>query len=273
MTATAVNSTAVNATSTTGNPDVQILIDGKAIPWQEVFGQLQLFGKLRPFIQDIASQRILMQEVAARTDLEVDPVELDQRILEFREKKSLSEEEALRVWLQQEQIDYQGFRSRLYFGLKVSKLKQLIAEPDVQREFETRSDSFERLELSYLVSPSFETAQNLGQQLHSGTTSFEALAGQVTLNGEYKVKAPAAPVRRSWLPKELQEVLQSASPLELHGPLAIGEQWMVFRLERMIPANLDERLKRQLTDELFNRWLRGKLSGLHIRLSENSESD
>lgn len=266
-----MTSTAVTGNSSTRNPDVQILIDGRPIPWQEVLGQLQLFGKLRPFVQDIVSQRVLIQEVASRSDLDVDPVELDQTMLEFREKRNLVAEEALQTWLKQEQIDYQGFRSRMYFSLKVRKLKQRIAEPDLQTEFEARSSSLEQVVLSYLITSSYEAAASWHEQLQSGATSFQKLAAQEGANGDVKVKAPASPVRRSWLPKELQEVLLSAAPLELHGPLGIAEQWMVIQLERVIPPCLDERLERQLSDELFNRWLREKLSGVHIQLRESGE--
>lgn len=266
-----MTATAVTDSSTTRNPEVQVLIDGRPIPWRELFGQLQLFGKLRSFVQDIASQRLLMEEVASRSDLEVDPVELDQAMLEFREKRNLLSEETLQTWLKQEHIDYQGFRSRLYFSLKLRKLKQRIAEPDLQQEFESRSSSFEQVELSYLISASYEPLATWHELLQSGATTFHNLSAQEAANEDLKIKAPAAPVRRSWLPKELQEVLLSAEPLEIHGPLAIGEQWIVFRLERVISPCLDERLERQLTDELFGRWLREKLSGLHIQLSESGQ--
>lgn len=265
MTMTMTGST-VTESSTGDNPDAQITINGKALPWQEVFGQLQLFGKLRPFIQDIVSQQILMQEVAARSDLDVDPAELDQRILEFREKQKLTEEEAMRTWLQREQIDYQGFRSRIYFNLKLRKLKQCITEPDLQAEYAARASSFEQVELSYLISSTHEAAASWHEQLQSGTTSFLNLESQAGTNADLKVKAPAAPIRRSWLPTELQKVLQSAKTFDIHGPLAIGEQWMVVRLERVIAPSLDERVERQLRDELFGRWLREKLSGLRIQL-------
>ena len=41
--------------------DTHISIDDKAIGWTEILGQLQLFGKLRPFIQEVASQRVMLE--------------------------------------------------------------------------------------------------------------------------------------------------------------------------------------------------------------------
>jgi hypothetical protein len=258
---------------TSDKSQVQLQIDGKQVPWGEVVNQLQLFGKLLPFIQDIASQRLLLKEISSRSDLDVDPVELDQQINQFREKQNLVEEESLNLWLQNERIDYQGLRTRVYLKLKIKKLKAIIASPDVAQEFQLRKNSLEQVVISYLLTANRETAQDLKDQLHKGRINFETLSSRIgdqdsRLNG-VTVKAPAAPVRRSWLPKEIQGILETASVSDLHGPIAIGDQWIVVQLQEVTPPILDTRLEGQLTEDLFNRWLRQKLGETKIKLQSN----
>lgn len=258
---------------TNNNKQIELHIDGNPVPWEEVVNQLQLFGKLLPFIQDIASQRIILKEISARADLEVDPVELDQQINQFREKQDLVEEERLKLWLDKERIDYQGLRTRMYLKLKIKKLKGIIASPDIPSEFQSRTRSLEQVVISYLVTAERDSAQDLKDQLQNGSITFKSLSSQSgassgKLNG-VTVKAPAAPVRRSWLPKELQGILETTSLAKPHGPIAIGEQWMVVQLEEVTPPVLDDRLERQLTEELFNRWLRKKLGDTNIKLQNN----
>ena len=46
----------------------------------DVLSQLMLFGKLQPFLQEFASQHVIVQEINSRNDLEVDSAELMQRL-------------------------------------------------------------------------------------------------------------------------------------------------------------------------------------------------
>jgi hypothetical protein len=252
---------------------VQLQIDGKPVPWDEVINQLQLFGKLLPFIQDIASQRLLLKEISSRSDLDIDPVELDQEINQFREKQDLVDEDRLKIWLQNERIDYQGLRTRMYLKLKIKKLKAIIAAPDIAEEFQARTRSLEQVVISYLLTASRDSAQELKDQLQQERITFQNLAtnigDQTGEANDVTVKAPAPPVRRSWLPKELQGILDTASVAELHGPMPIRDQWIVLQLEEVTPPSLDTRLERQLTEDLFNRWLSQRLGETNIKLQSN----
>lgn len=258
---------------TSDKKQIQLQIDGNPVPWEEVINQLQLFGKLLPFIQDITSQRILLKEISSRSDLEVDPVELDQEINRFREKQDLAEDDRLKLWLQNERIDYQGLRTRTYLKLKIKKLKTLIAAPDIAKEFQARTKSLEQVVISYLLTADSHTAQDLKEQLMQGSITFQSLSArpsdQSGTPDRVTVKASAPPVRRSWLPKELQAILENASVAQLHGPIAIRDQWIVFQIDQVTPSVLDSRLERQLTEDIFNRWLRQKLGETNISLQSN----
>jgi hypothetical protein len=245
--------------------DIHLQLGDDSISWRDVLGQLQVFGRLRPFLQELASQKVLLDEIRTRTDLELDPAMLDAAITDFRTQKSLQDETAFQAWLQAEQLDYPSFRMRMYFSCKVKLLKQRIAEPGLEQEFERQHNALERIELSYLICRKELDAQRFAEQLRSGQADFEALARQEVGNPEVTIKADSAPVMRAWLPGTLRAVLDHAQPLELVGPIQQDERWILARINQITPAELDPSTRNRLSNQLFKRWLQSRLSGYSIR--------
>jgi parvulin-like peptidyl-prolyl isomerase len=64
--------------------------------------------------------------------------------------------------------------------------------------------------------------------------------------------------------------MQAAQPGELVGPLAIGERWYLFRVERVVPAVLEGKLKQELQNQLFEKWLVDKVQTMQVSLEANA---
>lgn len=247
--------------------DLHLQLGDDSISWREVLSQLQVFGRLKPFLQELASQKVLLDEIRTRTDLELDPALLDAAITDFRSQKRLQDETAFQAWLQAEQLDYPSFRMRMYFSCKIKLLRQRIAEPDLEQEFERQSSALERLELSYLICHNEHDAQRFAEQLRSGQADFETLIRQEVGNPEVTIKADSAQLMRSWLPEDLRAVLENAQPEELVGPIHKDERWFLARVNRITPAELDQNTRNRLSNQLFKRWLQERLSGYSIKFS------
>ena len=87
------------------------------------------------------------------------------------------------------------------------------------------------------------------------------------------MKVAARPVRRRWLPKQLQTVLESAIPGELLGPIAMGQQWIVLKVESINNPELDASVETFLGDAIFKRWMHEKISTYKIRLDRDESSE
>jgi PPIC-type PPIASE domain len=247
-----------------------ITIDDQVIGWTEILAQLQLFGKLRPFIQEIASQHLIIQEIQSNQDLKVQTSELEQTVIDFRLRNQLADQEQFQKWLAQEGMDYPAFQNRVVFGLKVKKLKAQVTEPNLLAAFEQRKPTLEQVELSYLIVQARDLAEQLAAQLQSGETSFEQIA-QTHGFGNDAVKLTTQVLRRGWLTQEIQAALSTRQVGELVGPIALEERWGILRIERVLPVELDERLQRQLEEQLFRQWLAEKINALTVRLSASQE--
>jgi len=242
-------------------------LEEETISWQEVLSQLQAFGRLKPFLLELASQKVVLDEMRSRMDIELDPASLDAAITKFRSQRNLDDDELFETWLKSEQIDYPGFRIRMYLSCKLKLLKQRIAEPNLKDEFERQKPSLERLELSYLICKSEQEAHQFAEQLRSGSNSFEALADQEVANSDVSVKVSTSPLMRAWLPEDLRAVLDDAAPQELLGPIQKNDSWMIARINSILPAELDTAMEHRLSNQLFRRWLQQRLSDYSVRLT------
>ena len=60
----------------------------------------------------------------------------------------------------------------------------------------------------------------------------------------------------------LAKVLTVSQPEQLWAPIQLGSWWVIIRLEKFIPAQLDEPMQQRLLDELFQKWLQEQLENL-----------
>jgi parvulin-like peptidyl-prolyl isomerase len=112
-----------------------------------------------------------------------------------------------------------------------------------------------------------EVAEELKCQLKEGA-KFEALAKEHSLTDDRLFNGMMGLVSRSSLPDTLRAAIDLAAPGEIIGPLNLDNGWMLFRLEKVLPASLeDPQLLQTLQDELFQHWLMEKLRQAKVEVN------
>lgn len=247
-----------------------LTVDGQPISLGQVLSYLQLFGKLRPFVQDVISQHVICQEIQRRDDLEVSTADFEQAVINFRLKQQLIDAEAFEQWLTTEGMNYAAFQNRMMLGFKLEKLKTKIAEPKLQDYFNQQQNNLKQVELVCLVSSDKGLAEQLKQKVLSGESEFDQIVrsyGSVETHPAISVTRGLAQLQQ--LPEELREAIAAATPGELVGPIAIDQRWCLFQVEQFIPAVLEGQLQRELEDRLFTQWLAEQIQPLAISLAAN----
>ena len=72
------------------------------------------------------------------------------------------------------------------------------------------------------------------------------------------------PVELSVPHPTLAQILTLSQPGQISPPTRVGEWLVLVRLERFIPAQMDESMRRRLLTECFNSWLQNQLSQLEL---------
>lgn len=243
-----------------------LTVDDQPISLAQALQYLQNAGKLKGFLGDILRQHILEEELNTRKDLEVNPALIEQAVIDFRLQRQLTDPKVFAEWLKSNGQDYTSFHSSVAFGFKLEKLKALVTEPKLQEFFIERKLVLDRVILSRILVNEQELAEELASQIEEGA-SFEQLAREYSIADDRIVNGMMGPVSRGNLPDVLRAAVDSASPGELIGPMELEERWLLFRVEQLLPASLDDvQLKQALQNELFEQWIAQKIQNKIVKL-------
>lgn len=245
-----------------------LVIGEQPISLGQTLGYLQLSGTLVPLIREIVNQHIILQEIQSRSDLEVSLSDLEQSVIDFRLKQQLADADRFQQWLANQGLDHATWQNRVLFRLKVERLVEKIAEPQLLPYFEQHRAAFDQLELACIITPDVTIANQVSQQVTAQTTLEQLLQTYAPTDAQTQILRGL--VRCDRLPKELRSAIVAATPGEVIGPMQIEQRWCVFQVGQRVPATLDSDLKRELHARLFQQWLAEKVLSLSVQLVNQS---
>ncbi|MBD1889926.1 peptidylprolyl isomerase [Coleofasciculus sp. FACHB-SPT9] len=242
-----------------------LLVNDQSISLEQALKYLQFSGKITSFIGEILRQYVIEQQLQA-LDIDISLAAIEQAVIDFRLQRNLADPKSFQEWLVRNGINYETFHDQVKSGFQLTKLKTQIAEPKLQEYFIERKLFLDRVVLSRLVVAQQELAEELYSQIEEGA-SFEQLAQEYSLTDDRIVNGMMGPVSRGTLPDQIRAAIDTASPGRLLEPLKLEERWALFRVEKFLPASLeDNQLKEALQNELFEQWLAQKIQTLTVKL-------
>lgn len=246
------------------NPTLFTTINGHCLTLDQSLGYLKKAGKIQPFLLEIAQQYLLQQEIENLP--EPTNAEIEQISMEVRLQQQLIKPETFQQWLTTNKITYDEFRNQIIYRLKLEKLKNQIADPKLQTTFEEQKPLLDRAVLSRIVVDTPDLAQNLKTHLEDGA-DFNQLAKQHSVVDDAVVGGVMGPVSYGQMPPVIRENIGDAQAGQIVGPLQIDSRYCLLKVEKILPATLDEPLKKQLENKIFEQWLTEKLQSTNIELN------
>jgi hypothetical protein len=247
-----------------------VSINDEVISLATTLQYLQLSGRLIPFLQDIVSQHITYEEVKKRDEtLTVGQGDMDQAVIDFRLNNNLNDTDAFQAWLSSQGMSYEGFQRRVVLALKVDRLKEQIAEPDLESYFQDNQTALGQAELSCAICNDPAIALTLHQKLQNQETTFDQISKDYA-NDPETVSLMRGLIRLTQLPADLQSAVGSAEPGKLVGPRPVGQRSAIFLVERFVPAELEGKLKKELQERLFRKWLGTQIKDMQVKLLQDS---
>lgn len=105
-------------------------------------------------------------------------------------------------------------------------------------------------------------AQELYFRIQEGEQSFAELAREYSQGSEARTGGLLGPMTLSTPHPLIARILFASQPGQLSSPIRIEEWFVIVRLEKLIPAQLDASMRRRLLNELFESWLWKQLNQL-----------
>lgn len=243
-----------------------ITANGQPISLEQALRYLKAAGKLESVLWEIVLQQVIEQELKAIAELEINSEVIDQTILEFRLENDLTNYERFQEWLASDGLDYPTFRQQIAFRFQLEFLKDKVTESNLQEYFIDRKVFLDRVVLSRLAVREQALAEELKSQILEEGARLEQLAQEYSVTEDGIFNGMMGSTSRGTMPDDLRAAIDRANPGELIGPLEIDGLWYLVRVEKFLPASLDESTKQQLKDELFEQWLEEKVQQIDVQL-------
>ncbi|OKH45487.1 peptidylprolyl isomerase [Calothrix sp. HK-06] len=243
-----------------------LIADEQPISLGQALRYLESSGKLESVLWEIMRQHILEQELETLEDIEISSDLIEQVVIDFRLNNQLTDSASFQTWLAQSGLDYPTFRKQISSGLKLENLKAQVTESNIQEYFIERKLFLDQVVLSRLVVEEQSLAEELKSQIIEDGAIFEQLAQEHSVAEDRVFNGMMGAISKGTLPDVLRAEIDLANPGELIGPLEVDKLWYLVRVEKLLPASLDEQLKQQLESELFEQWLEEKIQNTNVQL-------
>ncbi|MDJ0696229.1 peptidylprolyl isomerase [Mastigocoleus sp. MO_188.B34] len=236
----------------------------KNVNRNEILLLLNQYGILPQFVREIMID-CAIAEIAIAEDEALGAYK------KFYQQHQLDSEEDLQAWLNargisREQLEYIATR-----GLKLAKFQEQTWGNKLESYFLGRKQKLDRVVYSLIRVKDPYLAQELYFRVQEGEQSFSEIAREYSEGPEAETGGLLGPVDLGVPHPALAKMLLRSKPGELLAPTRLGDWVVVVRLEKYLPAQLDEVMRQRLLSELFDQWVRTEGSSvIQEQLSSNT---
>jgi hypothetical protein len=228
-----------------------------AMSGEEVISLLQKFWMLPQLQREL----ILDAELAA---INCSQEEIFGAYKAFYQKYQINSDDDRNVWLERNNCSLAQFEHSVLRTLKLDRFKQLTFNGKVASYFLQRKSQLDRAVYSLLRVKDPHLAQELFFRIQAREATFRELVKQYSGGQEAESGGVVGPHELSVPHPILAQKIATLKPGQLAPPLQIADWFVVVKLEKYLPAQLDKAMRTRLVDELYEQWIQAKLSQLKV---------
>lgn len=174
---------------------------------------------------------------------------------QFVKKYQLNTETILQTWLERYGMTTEQLAALAVREIKIEKFKYATWESKLESYFLTHKSKLDKVVYSLLRTTKQEVATELYFRIESGEQTFSELARQYSAGPEAQTGGLIGAIELSKPNPTLAKMLSISQPGQLCPPIQLEEWFVILRLEQFIPAVLDEAMRQQLLNSLFESWI------------------
>lgn len=173
----------------------------------------------------------------------------------FCQQQQLTSPEAQSAWLQNQSMTLEELEELAIRPMLLEKFKTATWGHRVESYFLKRKTSLDQAIYSLIRSKDKELIQELYFRIQEGEQSFGELARQYSQGLEAHTGGIVGPVPLSQIHPVIAKILSTSQPAQLWSPIYLEGWFVIIRLEKLFPAQLDQPMRDRLLDELFETWI------------------
>ncbi|MEO0407174.1 MAG: peptidylprolyl isomerase [Cyanobacteria bacterium P01_A01_bin.135] len=223
-------------------------IGNRAIGAEDLLPLMAGYQMLPKFIQEL----VIDEAIAG---VSCSPEEAQQAREVFYAQNKITDDAARQAWLAAygmtaEQLDALATREK-----KIETFKQDTWGPKLESYFLERKGKLDKVIYSLIRTKDIGIAQEIYFRVLEEEQPFSELAREYSQGPEAQTDGLIGPVELSVPHPNLAQMLSISQPGQLCPPTRVGEWIVIVRLERFVPAQLDEPMRQRLLNERFQLWL------------------
>jgi parvulin-like peptidyl-prolyl isomerase len=178
----------------------------------------------------------------------------------FYQQNQLTSEAAIAAWRSRQNISTEELEHLALRQFKVEKFKQETFGHQLESYFLSRKGQLDRVICSLIRIKDLGIAQELYFRIQEEEQSFGELAREYSQGPEANTGGLHGPVEVGGMHPMLGQILSVSQPGQIWPPTRVEEWVIIVRLEKFVPAQLDQGMRQRLLNELFANWLSSKQS-------------
>ncbi|WP_315789597.1 peptidylprolyl isomerase [Fischerella sp. JS2] len=176
-------------------------------------------------------------------------------IASFMARHQLTSPEEQQAWLQQHQLTEAEMQELAIRPVLIQKFQLAMWGNKLESYFLQRKANLDQVVYSLIRTKDEGLAQELYFRICEGEQSFASAAQKYSQGPEAQTGGVLGPVPLSQPHPIIQQILSVSQPGQLWEPRAIADWFVIIRLEKLMPAQLNDAMQQQLLDELFEIWI------------------
>lgn len=204
----------------------------------------------------------LLQEVIIDQSIAAFPCTPEEKVnayQQFYDANQLSIESEPNASLELHEITEEQLNALATRGLRIEKFKRATWGNQLESYFLRRKRELDKVIYSMIRTTDPGIARELYFRIQEGEQSFAELARDYSQGPEAKTAGLVGPVELGKTPLPLADRLYASQSGRLLPLMSLGKWVVIVRLEQLIPAVLDQAMRQQLLNELFERWVQEQL--------------
>ncbi|MEM9483852.1 MAG: peptidylprolyl isomerase [Cyanobacteria bacterium P01_F01_bin.116] len=213
---------------------------------------------IRTLLEQLQQHQLLprlVQEIVLDQAIESVACDPEEAYRTFCRQRNLVSEEHQQNWQTQHKLTQEQMYMLALREAKIAKFKEDTWGNQAESYFLERKVKLDRVLYSLIRTKDPSLAQELYFRLNDDGGSFADLARRYSEGQEAQTGGLIGPVELSVPHPMIGRMLSVSQPEQLWSPTPIGEWYVITRLEKFVPAQFDDAMRKRLIEELFKTWL------------------
>jgi parvulin-like peptidyl-prolyl isomerase len=209
--------------------------------------------------------RILYQGIVERTAQDrgvlVTPEEIQREADSFRRQHRLEKSSDTLAWLTTQEMTPDEWELGIRDRLLADKLSEAMFAKEVEKLFAENRLNYDRVSLYQIVFNDDKLAQEIFYQVEEDEISFYEAAHLYDADEQRQARCGYEGIVYRWsLHPAIAAAVFANEPGQITGPIPLDKTHHLVMMEKFLPAELTDELRKELLNQLFQQWLEGELS-------------